>query len=134
MKWTTVSSKPFLHDSQKSTVFGTIQESLLKTKADEINKLKKENERLASYVDSYKTNTLDMEDKVNTLIDKHERLKIRYKEQETVIQHFRTNICDMGNVNTYLAEIKELQMKNRVLEIQNKKLNVSLLSRLKDFG
>ena len=75
-----------------------------------------------------------MEDKVNTLIDKHERLKIRYKEQETVIQHFRTNIGDMGNVNTYLAEIKELQMKNRVLEIQNKKLNVSLLSRLKDFG
>lgn len=123
-----------LNDSHKSTVFGTIQESLLKSKADEINKLKKENERLASYVDSYKTNTLDMEDKVNTLIDKHERLKIRYKEQETVIQHFRTNIGDMGSVNTYLAEIKELQMKNRVLEIQNKKLNVSLLSRLKDFG
>lgn len=52
-----------------------LQESMLEGKNEEIKKLQIERDWLMKYVDMYKNNTLELEDKIKIIINKYDRLK-----------------------------------------------------------
>ena len=98
----------------------------METKNNEISKLRTERDRLMSYVSLYKQNTVELEEKVKLLIDRHENLKAKYKKLE--ITRGDDGVRNSGGY----SELKELQMKNRVLEIENQKLNQMILDKMQE--
>lgn len=117
-----------------ANTLNVLQESLLQSKINEIDKLKAENERLLTYVESYKTNTLEMEEKVHRLIIKYENIRERLKKYESGVGDSRTGSTRNVELEGMFEELREVKMKNRVLEVENKKLNMFMLDRLKSFG
>lgn len=113
-------------ESMKPSGLNALQESILETKNNEISKLRIERDRLMSYVTLYKQNTIELEEKVKLLIDRHENLKAKYKKLETA-----SNDGSVRSSGGY-SELKELQMKNRVLEIENQKLNQMILEKMQE--
>lgn len=107
-----------------------IEQSLLHSKIEEIDKLKAENTRLLEYVDVYKTNTLEMEQKIGLLIDKYEKLRIRTNSKKENTDN-KSSINSLQANNSFLPELRELQMKNRVLELENKKLSSYIIDNMK---
>lgn len=114
------------NESIKPIGLNALQESILETKNNEISKLRTERDRLMSYVSLYKQNTVELEEKVKLLIDRHENLKAKYKKLE--ITRGDDGVRNSGGY----SELKELQMKNRVLEIENQKLNQMILDKMQE--
>ena len=102
----------------------------------EINKLKMEKNKLLNYVDIYKKNTEEMERKIAKLIQKHETLKEKYTAQQNLISSLQASdigrLDNRGENKVLLGKIKELEMKNRVLEIENQKLDELLYEKMKE--
>ena len=102
----------------------------------EINKLKMEKNKLLNYVEIYKKNTEEMERKIAKLIEKHESLKDKYTAQQNLISNLQASDLrggdSRGDNKVMLGKIKELEMKNRVLEIENQKLDELLFEKMKE--
>ena len=102
----------------------------------EVNKLKMEKNKLLNYVDIYKKNTEEMERKITKLIQKHETLKEKYTAQQNLISSLQASDIGRqdhrGENKVLLGKIKELEMKNRVLEIENQKLDELLFEKMKE--
>lgn len=102
----------------------------------EVNKLKMEKNKLLNYVDIYKKNTEEMERKITKLIQKHETLKEKYTAQQNLISSLQASDINQqssrGENKVLLGKIKELEMKNRVLEIENQKLDEMLFEKVKE--
>lgn len=112
------------HRNGGSRNLDPLAESLLQSKISEIDKLKKERDKLLTYVDLYRGNTSQIETKMKKLMEKHEKTL----DLNRFLQGQLKGTFDGQNS---LSELKELQMKNRLLEIENKRVHEMLLERMR---
>lgn len=114
--------------SSLSQQIDPLNQSILQSKIFEIEKLKRENTRLLEYVEAYKVNTYDMESKIRQLIEKYERLKQKSSIWDDK-RHNKSSKVSVVSTDVLRNELRDLQLKNRALEQENRRLSSFVLKK-----